>query len=377
VTTRPLQFAVRPVLDSLASRWPQKWLGWRISPRSIALAILFLAAFVGAPLLGDDYWFSAILIPVLVLALAGLGLNILTGYAGQLSLGSAAFMAVGAFATYNFHLRLPGLPLLASIALGGLVAALVGVTFGLPSLRIKGFYLIVSTLAAQFFVQWALTKFSWFSNDNASGVISAPPLVILGHDFSTPVGRYLLSLGIVTLLTFMAWNLVRSPTGRSWMAVRDMDTAASVIGISLFRSKLLAFAISSFYCGVAGALWAFAYVGTVEPHGLDLNRSFQILFIIIVGGTGSISGSFLGALFVVFLPVLLDQATRTFLGGVVDPSNTENLQKIVFGVLILWFLIQEPDGLARLIESTLEKLRHRWGALGARSRGHVSGVHIK
>ena len=215
------------------------------------------------PAVGNDYWFSAVLIPFLALSLAGLGLNLLTGYAGQLSLGSAAFMSVGAFASYNFALRLPGLPLLASFALGGLCAAAVGVLFGLPSLRIKGFYLIVSTLAAQFFVQWAFTKFAWFSNDNPSGVISAPKLVVLGQDLSSPQGRYLLCLGIVTVLTIVARNLVRSATGRSFMAIRDMDTAAAVLGIPILRTKLLAFAISSFYCGIAGALWAFGYLGTV------------------------------------------------------------------------------------------------------------------
>jgi branched-chain amino acid transport system permease protein len=333
--------------------------GARLHARTWALAALLAVAFLVVPFIGDDYWFSAILIPLLVLSLVGLGLNLLTGYAGQLSLGSAAFMAAGAFATYNFELRIPGLPLLVSVALGGLVAALVGVGFGLPSLRIKGFYLIVSTLAAQFFIQWALTKFGWFSNDNPSGVISAPPLVILGQDLSNPVGRYLLTLTIVTFLTWVAWNLVRSPTGRSWMAIRDMDTAAAVIGIPIFKSKLLAFAISSFYCGVAGSLWAFAYLGTVEPHGLDLNRSFQVLFIVIIGGIGSIAGSFLGAIFIVLLPIALDHVARAFLVGIVDPSNTENLQKIAMGSLILWFLVKEPEGLVRLIEVGFEKLRKR------------------
>jgi branched-chain amino acid transport system permease protein len=330
--------------------------GLRLSQSQVALLGLTLFSFLVVPLIGDDYWFNAILIPFLALSLAGLGLNLLTGYAGQLSLGSAAFMAVGAFATYNFHLRLPGSPLLVSIAFGGVTAALVGVVFGLPSLRIKGFYLIVSTLAAQFFVQWALTKFSWFSNDNPSGVISAPPLLIAGRDFGSPVGRYLLSLGIVSVLTWIAHNLVTSPIGRNWMAIRDMDTAAAVMGIPTLKSKLLAFAISSAYCGVAGALWAFAYLGTVEPHGLDLHRSFQILFIVIIGGLGSISGAFLGAAFIVLLPILLDQVASSVLVSVLDASNTENLQKVLFGSLILFFLIKEPEGLARLVTV----LRERW-----------------
>lgn len=321
---------------------------FRLRQQRIGLWLALLAAYTVIPWLGNDYWFSAILIPFLVLSLAGLGLNLLTGYAGQLSLGSAAFMAVGAFTTYNLVLRLPGLPLLVGVAGGGLVAALIGVLVGLPSARIKGFYLLVSTLAAQFFVQWALTKFSWFSNDSASGVITAPPLVVAGQDFSSPLGRYLLTLSVVLPLVWLARNLVRGELGRYWMAVRDMDTAAAVIGIPVFKAKLLAFAISSFILGVAGALWAFTYLGTVEPHGFDLNRSFQVLFIIIIGGMGSILGNFLGAAFIVLLPVALSVLSASYLAGWLPSGELENLQKIIFGALIIVFLIKEPDGLARL-----------------------------
>jgi branched-chain amino acid transport system permease protein len=328
--------------------------GIRWLPLALVSA-LGLTLFVVIPYYGNDYLFSAILIPFLVLSLAGLGLNILTGYTGQLSLGSAAFMAVGAFASYNFQLRLTGLPLLVSIALGGLTAAFVGIAFGLPSLRIKGFYLIVSTLAAQFFVEWVLTRFSWFSNDSTSGVISAPHLEIAGYGLDKPAGRYLLTAFIVSVLTLVARNLIRSQTGRNWMAVRDMATAASVMGIPVLRAKLSAFAVSSFYCGVAGALWAFAYLGTVEPHGFDLNRSFQILFIIIIGGLGSLSGAFLGALFIVLFPILLSHLTGSLLAGVIDPGQLENIQKLLFGSLIIFFLIKEPDGLSRLLRTTTRR----------------------
>jgi branched-chain amino acid transport system permease protein len=322
-----------PYLRALARGW--RW--W----------LLGTLACVVVPLLGTDYTFSAILIPYLALSLAGLGLNLLTGYAGQLSLGTAAFMAVGAFASYNFVLRVPGMSLLGSFALGGLSSSVVGILFGLPSLRIKGFYLIVSTLAAQFFVQWAFTRIGWFSNDSSSGVISVPRLEVAGIDLGSPVGRYFLSLGIVVTLTIVARNLVRSVTGRSWMAIRDMETAAAAMGISIFRAKLLAFATSSFYCGVAGALWAFAYLGTVEPHGFDLDRSFQALFIIIIGGLGSVSGSFLGAAFIVLVPIVMDNVVTHFFAGIVDPGQLQNAQKIVFGAMIILFLIKEPEGLAR------------------------------
>lgn len=318
--------------------------------------ILVFAFFV-LPLIGNDYWFSAILIPFLVLSLAGIGLNLLTGYAGQLSLGSAAFMAVGAFAAYNFHARIEGLPFLVSFILGGLVAAIVGLFFGLPSLRIKGFYLLVATLAAQFFVQWTLTNFAWFTNNNSSGVITAPPLLIAGHDFSSPQGRYLLTLLIVVTLGLLAKNIVRSELGRNWMAVRDMDTAAAVVGINIPKTKLLAFAISSFYLGVAGSLWAFTYLGTVEPHGFDLSRSFQILFIIIIGGLGSILGNFLGAAFIVLLPILLSTLSSTLFSGAIDSGQLENIQKIMFGSLIIIFLIKEPEGLAKIWLSLKHKAR--------------------
>ena len=221
--------------------------------RYAMLAILAIA-FVGVPLFASDYWLTALLIPFLVFSLATLGLNILTGYAGQLSLGTAAFMAVGAVGAYNFQLRIPGMPILLSFLLGGLSAAMVGIVFGLPSLRIKGFYLAVATLAAQFFIPWLVTKVGWFSNYAASGVIAAQPIVILGMAFDTPQKKYLLVLGIVALLALLAKNMVRSRIGRAWMAVRDMDVAAEVIGIRILRTKLIAFAVSSFYCGVAGAV---------------------------------------------------------------------------------------------------------------------------
>jgi branched-chain amino acid transport system permease protein len=234
-------------------------------------------------------------------------LNILTGYAGQLSLGTAAFMAVGAFMAYNIELRAPWMPTLVSFALAGLCAAAVGVAFRLPSLRIKGFYLAVATLACQFFVLWALQRIGWFTNHSTSGrdqrAEDRDPRVRVRHARSD---KYLLTLGIVTVLAVLAKNMLRSETGRKFMAVRDMDLAAEVIGIRMMQTKLLAFAISSFYCGVAGALYAFTYLGTVEPEAFTLDLSFRILFMVIVGGVGSILGSFLGAAFITLLPIFLN-----------------------------------------------------------------------
>jgi branched-chain amino acid transport system permease protein len=326
----------------------------------IAVAVLVAFAFLVVPLIANEYWLSAILVPLLIFALATLGLNLLTGYAGQLSLGTAAFMAVGAFAAYNFMLRVPGIPLLVAFVLAGVCAALVGIVFGLPSLRIKGFYLAVATLAAQFFVVWALTKFSWFSNYSTSGVINAQKMTILGYSFESPVAKYLLVLSIVAALALAAKNMVRSSVGRAWMAVRDMDVAAEVIGIRILHTKLLAFAISSFYCGIAGALYAFAYLGTVEPEGFNLDLSFRVLFMVIIGGAGSILGSFLGAAFIVLLPIFLNTIAHPLelmLGLTLPPGLMSNLELIVFGSLIIFFLVVEPNGLARLWQIGKEKLR--------------------
>lgn len=323
----------------------------------IVMAALVVAAFLVVPFVASEYWLQAVLTPVLVFALAALGLNILTGYAGQLSLGTGAFMAVGAYATYNFLLRLDGLPFLVGLVLGGLSAAAVGVVFGLPSLRIKGFYLAMATLAAQFFIVWALAKFPWFSNYSSSGIITAQRIEIFGFAFDTPARKYLLTLAIVSLLALVAKNLARTNTGRSWMAVRDMDVAAEVIGIPLMKTKLLAFAVSSFYCGIAGGLYAYTYLGTVEPDGFGLDLSFKILFMIIIGGMGSVLGAFLGAAFILLLPVGLNVLMHTSVGALVPATLASNLELIVFGVLIIFFLIVEPHGLTRLWQIGKEKLR--------------------
>ncbi|MBB5577889.1 MULTISPECIES: branched-chain amino acid ABC transporter permease [Rhizobium] len=330
----------------------------RLFSRWLTPIAILAGAYLLVPFIGSTYLFEAILLPFLALSLAGVGLNLLTGYAGQVSLGSAAFMAVGAFAAYNFNLRIDGLPLIVSILLAGLVAAAIGIIFGLPSLRLKGFYLAVSTLAAQFFVQWALTKFSWFSNDSASGVIDAPPLTLAGVEFTGPAGRYLFSLTIVVVLTFLAHRLTTSQTGRNFIAVRDNEIAARIIGVPVLKTKLLAFAISSFIIAVAGALWAFSYLRTVEPAGFNLDRSFQILFIIIIGGVASTRGAFLGAALIVVFPLVLSRLGSLLLGDVFDSGVLDMSQRIVLGALIILFLILEPDGLSSL----WSKIRMRLGS---------------
>ncbi len=334
--------------------------GARIVPKARYLGIAAgLAVVFGlVPATANDYWLSSIIIPTIVMGLAGIGLNLLQGYTGLVSLGSAAFMAIGAFSAYNFILRAPGLPLPIVLLLSGLVAAFAGVVFGLPALRIKGFYLSASTLGAQFFFEWLFSNFNWFSNDSQSLTISAPRLALFGYDLQSPLGRYLLAAVVTGLLIALALLIVRSRLGREWMAIRDMETAASVLGINVARRKLQAYGISSFFLGITGVLWAFAYLGTSDAHTFNIDKSFQILFIVLIGGVATIFGNFLGAAFIVLTPILLDRvvlaAHLSFLG---DQGALTNLQRIIFGVIIIVLLIKEPDGLAALIRRAASGLR--------------------
>jgi branched-chain amino acid transport system permease protein len=321
----------------------------------LVLGALVLAAAFALPLIQSGYLFDAILTPFLAISLAAIGLNLLAGYAGQVSLGSAAFMAVGTFSAYNLLLRVPGLPLLADFVLAGLITAAFGILFGLPSLRLRGFYLAISTLAAQFFVQWALTNFDWFSGGDTSGVVNTPPLFIGSLAINSPGRRYLLALSVVAVLTLLAIRLVNSRTGQAFHAVRDNELAAKVLGVKVLRTKLIACAISSFYIGVAGVLWAFLYLQTVEPAGFDLDFSFQILFVIIIGGLASIRGAFLGAGFIVVLPLLLSRAGAAVFGSGFDSGSVDLVEKIILGALIIVFLRTEPDGLSALLNRVFRR----------------------
>src|SRR5262245_56467818 len=275
----------------------------------IVVALAVVAAFVVPVTLANEYWLQAVLIPFLIYALAALGLNLLTGYAGQLSLGTGGFMAVGAYAAFKIATAFPALNILLVFVLSGLVAAGVGLVFGVPSLRIKGFYLAVATLAAQFFLIWLLNKVPWFVNYASSGTITAPPRTVAGVMVTGPEAtagaRYLVALAVVVLFALVAKNLVRGRVGRSWMAIRDRDIAAEIIGVRPLRTKLLAFSISSFYCGIAGAAFVFLYLGSAETLAFDINLSFLVLFMVIIGGLGSVLGSFLGAAFIVLVPIFL------------------------------------------------------------------------
>ena len=333
--------------------FPIKFDRWRYYA---VLAVAFLVI----PFLINDYWANAIFVPFLIYAIAAIGLNILTGYCGQVSLGTGGFMAVGAYACYKLMTAFPEVSIVIHIILSGGITAVVGAAFGLPSLRIKGFYLAVATLAAQFFLVWLFNRVPWFYNYSASGQISAPERTVFG----VPVtgantdawATYLFCLVFLVLAAIIARNLTRGTLGRTWMAIRDMDIAAEIIGVNPLSAKLTAFAVSSFFVGVSGALFFAVYLGAVEVgEAFGIQKSFLVLFMIIIGGLGSIFGCFAGAAFLVLLPVVLKVVGADMLGWPTD--IVAHLQLVIVGAMIVMFLILEPHGLAQFWRVAKEKLR--------------------
>lgn len=326
----------------------------------IGIAVILLVAFVVVPLTASNFALDSVLIPILVLSLAATGLNLLTGYTGLLSLGTGAFMGVGAFACYKLTTYFPNVNIVILVLCSGFFAAAIGTLFGLPSLRIKGFYLAVATLAAQFFLSWCFIRVPWLYNYNISASIEVPTKTMFGLAVTGPtassITRYLIVLSIVTLLVLLAANLLRGRIGRTWMAVRDMDLAAELIGIRLYQTKLLAFAVSSFYCGVAGAMMVFFWLGNAESESFNINQSFLILFMVIIGGLGSLLGSFLGAALIWGLPIVL-RAAPPYFGLHIRSATVDQSTFVILGVLIIFFLIVEPHGLARLWQIWKQKLR--------------------
>jgi branched-chain amino acid transport system permease protein len=321
---------------------------------------LILAVAIAIPFIGNDFLVNAVMIPFLIFALATIGLNLLTGYTGLLSLGTGAFMGVGAYACYRLTSSFPDVNILVWIIASGFVTAAVGATFGLPSLRIKGFYLAIATLAAQFFLEWCFIRIPWLYNYNASGAIEVPQRELFGLIITGPRAtsetRYYVVLAFVGGMTWLASNLVHGRIGRMWMAVRDMDIAAELMGIRLLPTKLLAFAVSSFYCGVAGALMVFLWYGGAEASAFSINQSFTVLFMVIIGGLGSLLGSFLGAALIYILPIVVRLIPES-LGLPLHADTVEHITFMTVGALIIIFLIGEPAGLARLWQIGKQKLR--------------------
>lgn len=310
------------------------------------------------PMIGNHFFLQVVMIPILVFSIAAIGLNLMTGYTGLASLGTGAFMGVGAYACYKLTTIFPDINIIVWLLASGFFSAAVGILFGLPSLRIKGFYLAISTLAAQFFLEWCFNRVPWLYNYNISGAIEVPErkifgIIVTGANASAEA-RYYVVLAIATVATWVAANIVSGRLGRNFMAIRDMDVAAELIGVKLFESKLLAFAISSYYCGVAGAMMVFLWYATgAEYHVFDINQSFFVLSAIIVGGLGSIFGSYLGVAFVYGLPILLGSLANilssTF-GIQIESGMIEHFRLIIVGLLIVTILIAEPHGLARLLQ---------------------------
>ncbi len=326
----------------------------------IGIAAMLVFMFVVVPLFANDFVINAIMIPFLIFSLAAIGLNILTGYTGQISLGTGAFMGVGAYACYKLTSIFPDVSIIVMVLTSGFFSAIVGMIFGLPSLRIKGFYLVVTTLAAQFFLEWAFIRIPWLYNYNDSGAIEVPARssfgVLLTGASATPTARYMVVLCIVIAMTWIASNLVRGRIGRSWMMIRDMDIAAELMGVRPLYAKLSAFAVSSFYAGVAGAMMVFFWLGAAEVESFNSDNSFLILFMVILGGLGSIMGAYMGAAFIWILPIIL-RAAPEFFGIDVGADTMEHINFMIIGALIIFFLIVEPHGLAKLWQIAKEKLR--------------------
>ncbi|MBS0223977.1 MAG: branched-chain amino acid ABC transporter permease [Proteobacteria bacterium] len=312
------------------------------------VAVLALLFVVIVPLVLAEYYLS-ILNLIFIAIVGALGLNILVGYTGQISLGHGAFMSVGAYTAANLAVRL-GLPFWLTLPAGGLMAAFIGVLVGIPSLRIKGLYLAIATLAGQLIIEWTINHVPAISG-GAQASIQVPRPDLFGLILNTQSRLYFFLLFFVVLAIVATLNLMRSRIGRAFIAVRDQDIAAEIIGINIYRYKLLSFAISSFYAGVCGVLYTY-YFGIANYEQFQLIVSIDYLAMIIIGGLGSVLGSIFGAIFVTLLPIVLRLLLENVGSLVFSDSELANVisgtRLAVFGALIIFFLIVEPEGLNRL-----------------------------
>jgi len=310
-----------------------------------ALAVVFFGVL---PLTLDQYYLSLANL-VWISVIGALGLNILVGYTGQVSIGHGAFMSVGAYTAANLAIRL-GSPWPVNLLAGGLMAALVGAVVGIPSVRIKGLYLAIATLAGQLIIEWTINHVTFISG-GVQASIDVPRPRLGSYVLSSQRQMYFFLLVFVVLAIVGTLNLIRSRVGRAFIAIRDQDIAAEIIGIDIFRYKLLAFAISSFYAGVTGVLYTY-YLGIANYEQFQIGVSIDYLAMIIIGGLGSVLGSVLGAIFVTLLPIGIRYAMEAFGGLFFAPQTVlnliPNLRLMMFGALIIFFLIVEPEGLNRL-----------------------------
>lgn len=305
------------------------------------------------PLVLGSY-LTSILNQVAIFAIAAIGLNILTGFTGQISLGHGAFMGVGAFAS-GYLMTRHEVPFWLAAPAGGFIAAAAGALFGLPSARLKGLYLAIASLAAQVVLDFVFVR--WESVTGGINSMSVARPALFGHSIDSEAGFYYLTLSLVLLHGAFAVNLFRTRVGRALVAIRDRDLAAEVMGVDLFRYKVLAFAVSAFYAGVAGALWG-PYVLIINPEHFTITMSIELLAMVIIGGLGSVMGSVYGAAFMVVLPIAVSRIATfasQYIPGVGDRLML--LREFVFGVAIILFLMFEPEGLAKLWKNTKDYFR--------------------
>jgi branched-chain amino acid transport system permease protein len=316
-----------------------------------------VALFVALPLSLSEYYLS-ILNLILIAVVGALGLNILVGYTGQISVGHGAMMSVGAYTAANLITRLHA-PFWLAVPGGGMMAAAIGAVIGVPSLRIKGLYLAIATLAGQLIIEWTINHVPWISGGVQASIDVARPSV-LGTQLKTQTQLYFFLLFFAALATVGMMNLARSRIGRAFIAIRDQDVAAEIIGIDIFRYKLLSFAVASFYAGVTGVLYTY-YLGVANYEQFQINVSIDYLAMIIIGGLGSVLGSIFGAIFVTMLPIATRWTLESLGGLIFSPSELANiipnLRLVIFGALIIIFLALEPEGLNRLWRNVLGYFR--------------------
>lgn len=320
--------------------------------RKVWILAVLAVAFVVVPLMASQYWLTVLTLAGIA-AVGATGLNLLVGYAGQISLGHAAFAAVGAYASGLLVSRADA-PFWVAVPVAMLAAGVFSLIFGLASLRVKGLYLAIATLAAQYIVQWILTSWT-FITGGFQGLVIFDPIHIGPFDTTTPTGKYLMVLIALTLVVVFVENLMRSRSGRAMIAVRDQDVAAAASAVSPLRYKLLAFFISSAIAGLSGVLYGYN-AGLISTEVFTLALSVQYLAMILVGGLGSIPGSILGAAFITMLPIWLRDLLPT-VGIDLSPSVEVHLLTMLFGVAILLFLILEPRGLYGLFRNIKDYFR--------------------
>jgi len=316
-----------------------------------------VALFVALPLSLSEYYLS-ILNLILIAVVGALGLNLLVGYTGQISVGHGALMSVGAYTAANLITRLHA-PFWLAVPAGGVMAAAIGALIGVPSLRIKGLYLAIATLAGQLIIEWTINHVPWISG-GVQASIDVPRPSVLGMQLKTQTQLYFFLLFFAALATVGIMNLARSRIGRAFIAIRDQDVAAEIIGINIFRYKLLSFAVASFYAGVTGVLYTY-YLGVANYEQFQINVSIDYLAMIIIGGLGSVLGSIFGAIFVTMLPIATRWTLESLGGLIFAPSELANiipnLRLVIFGALIIIFLALEPEGLNRLWRNVLGYFR--------------------